>query len=93
MTIIQSVLLVEFAHYQLWLNVMLECQPIRAQIVGCCVHSNSVHEKWDKDIWFFFHCQSIIFISNFRLAVNSVKKGQALSEHVDDVRIWSHLFK
>ena len=27
----------------LWLFVVIDCQPIRAQLMGCHVHSNSLH--------------------------------------------------
>ena len=38
-----ELMLVEFAHTQLWLVLVLECQPIGAQRRGCHIHCNFVH--------------------------------------------------
>ena len=38
-----SFVFVEIAHTQHWLTDILDCWPFRAQIMGCHLHSNSVH--------------------------------------------------
>ena len=40
----QNALFVKYAHTLFWLLVVFSCRPIRAQLIGCHVHSIFIHE-------------------------------------------------
>ena len=51
----KNFLLVELAYFQLWLIIVLECQPIRAKLIECHAHSYSVNgnDSSDNSTWFW----------------------------------------